>query len=61
MSENRNIPHPNHQGLSALVDNRMRCCSAEHMSSIAFRTARIPETRRQPGSIKADQPNQPAQ
>jgi hypothetical protein len=39
----------------------MRRCSAEQMSGTAFRTACIPETRHQQYSIKADQPNLPAQ
>jgi hypothetical protein len=55
------MPHPNHQGLSALVNDQIRRRSAEHRSGIAFHTACIPETGRQRGSIKADQPNQPAQ
>jgi hypothetical protein len=57
---NRNIPHPNRQGLSSLVNDQIRRCSAEHMAAIAFRTACIPKTHRQ-RPIKADQPNQPAQ
>jgi hypothetical protein len=55
------MPHPNHQGLSALVNDQTRRRSAEHGSDIAFHTACIPETGRQPSSIKADQPNLPAQ
>jgi hypothetical protein len=55
------MPHPNHQGLSALVNYQIRRRSAEHGFGIAFHTACIPETCRQRGSIKADQPNQPAQ
>jgi len=55
-----NIPHPNHQGLSSLVNDQIRRCSAEHLSGIAFRTACIPETHRQRYSIKADRPNQRA-
>jgi hypothetical protein len=50
------IPHPNYQGLSSLVNDQIRRCSAEHMAGIAFRAACIPETHRQ-RSIKADQPN----
>jgi hypothetical protein len=57
---NRNIPHPNHQALSSLVSNRIRRCSAEHMSGIAFRTACIPETHRRRYPIRADRPNQRA-
>jgi hypothetical protein len=57
---NRNIPHPNHQGLSSLGNDQIRRCSAEHLSGIAFRTACIPETHRQRYSIKTDRPNQRA-
>jgi hypothetical protein len=55
--QNRNIPHPNYQGLSSLVYEQIRHCSAEHVSGTAFRTASIPETHLQCCSIKADQPN----
>ena len=55
------MPHPNHQGLSALVNDQIRRRSTEHGSGITFHTACIPETCRQRGSIKANQPNQPAQ
>jgi hypothetical protein len=57
----KNIPHPNRQGLSSLVNDRIRRCSAEHIAAIAFRAAGIPETHPQRYSIKADQPHQPAQ
>ena len=43
-----------------LVSNRIRRCSAEHMSGIAFRTACIPETHRRRYPIRADRPNQRA-
>jgi hypothetical protein len=61
MSENRNIPHPNHQRPSSLVIDQIRRCSAQHLSGIAFRTACIRETHRQRYPIKADQPNLRAQ
>jgi hypothetical protein len=57
---NRNIPHPNHQGLSSLGNDQIRHCSTEHLSGIAFRTACIPETHRQRYSIKTGRPNQRA-
>ena len=61
MSETATFRTPTTKRPSSLVNDQIRRCSAEHLSGIAFRTACIPETRRQRRSIKADQPNQPAQ